>query len=1218
MSSKKVRFTANTTGPLQERSLNKSDRVGTKFGSTAVNVGKIRRPMSATTPSRPRQSGLPTPGKPSSSGIPTPGRYRASSSASKPDQPTSNVDSDSDISRALSEAIQKNDPANHRISDVSFMSAVSSTTTSSNSLSPQVSKFPATGRRSVAASSRPISAASSSSGISSAPRTPSGTRVKTPVTVTKPPRPSTRPASRQSDFRSSSRLGQIWSPEVGATARVESLGMEGVVRYLGEIDGKPGVWAGVELSGGFTGMGKNDGSVNGVQYFTCPPKCGVFVATPKLSAPTVRPPSVASSRGGRITPAFGSSTGRVTPSFGSSTGRITPAYNTPSAKPRVPKPQILGRTPPPPSFTAGSRASKYAGMTADRLRHATAPVQGSPTRTGSSSPTRASPSRSSPTRTPKAFNVSSRPSSNFPTPTRLSLTPRALPQSHTMPSLSDRTKSITPTSSQFSNTDTAVEDSPEDVKNLEANGKAIQDRIVKLMSSRSSSPRRREEDDLLAMPPPPPPRFLPIEDDKSDKLRSELEVSEKDNSRLREEVETLKASLESANTRALEQESRVAQLIAVEDNLRDTLKSLAEKDTLLADLQVKVTSAETLVTELQTSTAQTERTLTERLEAKEHQFQNLQSRLTNLTRDWDDERKFLNLQIDELRSAGQETIALYEERVNAAESRRYEMEDHLAALESKLQDSTRPVSPTSMARQASTAVQIENESLTEQVLHMQKKISELEEKLDDARAAAEKEESSMRNRVTRYRDADVALRTEMEALKIEIEKGKKTEKLAQARVEEVEAALCENDIALENARAEIESLRFELVDLENQVNHDPKPEKNDNISEDSKRHAEEVAQLEARLEQSEASVKHIMEQFNGAKAQSDHFSRLHEECLVQLRNLEEERAEWERLQHDTEAELESQRQQFDTVQTALDERSVELDAFRKSSQDRPLTPAPVPEKEGRPSKHELNEKREEIAGLKHIVQQLSQTNASLNSQMKLVEDERNILISETEKLREDLRRLEIKFEQSVTGSNHGLGISDVPGLSTSEIPGASVPQDSESLHALLKNLAQKHELETNDLHKKISELEQKHAREVLDFNKEISELESLIETKIYREDDLERELERCKEKLARVNKKSSKSSGEGLRIPSPHSPNTSGLRQEGQQSGDHCEICDQPGHDIFTCPMLKDGQSSHESGYEKKYSNDSRRTSDVSALWCEDCESAGHVAADCPHSLDVF
>lgn len=101
---------------------------------------------------------------------------------------------------------------------------------------------------------RPSSVTSSSSAAGHTPFRNPTERSKTPTGV--------RPLSRQSDvFRSSSRAGRAF--EVGDNIRIESLGFEGLLRYLGEIDGKAGLWAGVELSGGFSGMGKNDGSVGG-------------------------------------------------------------------------------------------------------------------------------------------------------------------------------------------------------------------------------------------------------------------------------------------------------------------------------------------------------------------------------------------------------------------------------------------------------------------------------------------------------------------------------------------------------------------------------------------------------------------------------------------------------------------------------------------------------------------------------------------------------------------------------------------------------------------------------------------------------------------------------------------------------------------------------------------------------------------------------------------
>lgn len=50
-------------------------------------------------------------------------------------------------------------------------------------------------------------------------------------------------------------------PQVGD--RVKAAAMEGILRYVGEVNGKPGTWAGVELVGEYVGKGKNDGTVQG-------------------------------------------------------------------------------------------------------------------------------------------------------------------------------------------------------------------------------------------------------------------------------------------------------------------------------------------------------------------------------------------------------------------------------------------------------------------------------------------------------------------------------------------------------------------------------------------------------------------------------------------------------------------------------------------------------------------------------------------------------------------------------------------------------------------------------------------------------------------------------------------------------------------------------------------------------------------------------------------
>jgi CAP-Gly domain-containing linker protein 1 len=224
----------------------------------------------------PKVSGLPTPGR---SGIPAPGRARSTTNGTS--TPHTTAPDSAALSQAFDEVIQANDPRRKgRISNVSGLS-----------LSPpnMTRASPSEGGRkslggSVAGSSRApsarspsvASAVSTTSSTGYTPRTPISISFQTKTLSTAPPPPppfsppynarpsSARPESRTSNggARSSSST-KVRTLEIGDVVRIESLAAEGVLRYLGVIEGKPGTYAGVELGGAFADRGKNDGSVAG-------------------------------------------------------------------------------------------------------------------------------------------------------------------------------------------------------------------------------------------------------------------------------------------------------------------------------------------------------------------------------------------------------------------------------------------------------------------------------------------------------------------------------------------------------------------------------------------------------------------------------------------------------------------------------------------------------------------------------------------------------------------------------------------------------------------------------------------------------------------------------------------------------------------------------------------------------------------------------------------
>ncbi|KAI0223771.1 hypothetical protein L0F63_002677, partial [Massospora cicadina] len=124
--------------------------------------------------------------------------------------------------------------------------------------------------------------------------------------------------------------------------------IRGRLRFLGPIQDKVGLWAGIELA--TLGSGKNDGAARGVRYFTCPANSGIFVP-----ARTVRP----------ATRSTGSAQKPATPGppqLGQCESPSGPRAAFVPAPQRAPTPSLTASGGAPDKFGGGSSRDLNAGL----------------------------------------------------------------------------------------------------------------------------------------------------------------------------------------------------------------------------------------------------------------------------------------------------------------------------------------------------------------------------------------------------------------------------------------------------------------------------------------------------------------------------------------------------------------------------------------------------------------------------------------------------------------------------------------------------------------------------------------------------------------------------------------------------------------------------------------------------------------------------------------
>src|SRR5271156_268511 len=147
-------------------------------------------------------------------------------------------------------------------------------------------------------------------------------------------------------------------PRVGDTVEVPG-GMHGTVKFVGQVDGKKGTFAGVQLAPEYAARGKNSGEVDGRHYFkTTKPGSGIFLPVEKAvrkSSPTM--PQTPSLANGARTPLAVLPKPNFSQSIGPGARAGSPAFKTPGRRPSLPRPASPVRPTPGRLTTPKTRPS---------------------------------------------------------------------------------------------------------------------------------------------------------------------------------------------------------------------------------------------------------------------------------------------------------------------------------------------------------------------------------------------------------------------------------------------------------------------------------------------------------------------------------------------------------------------------------------------------------------------------------------------------------------------------------------------------------------------------------------------------------------------------------------------------------------------------------------------------------------------------------------------
>ena len=201
---------------------------------------------------------------------------------------------------------------------------------------------------------------------------------------------------------------------------------------------------------------------------------------------------------------------------------------------------------------------------------------------------------------------------------------------------------------------------------------------------------------------------------------------------------------------------------------------------------------------------------------------------------------------------------MYEERFNATESRKFETDERIKTLETQydtlLAESRAPSSPNTTIRRQTTAAEIDNESLREQLAHLQSKLSGCEEAYVELDRERENAIHESQKHTSKLQQEIKQLHSQLADVGKDLDLSQSECTSSATRIQELEDALSSTKELLESSRAHAETLQSDLENFENLKGGDAG--KNDEridelykrLENEQQQHSEQVKELDCELQ----------------------------------------------------------------------------------------------------------------------------------------------------------------------------------------------------------------------------------------------------------------------------------------------------------------------------------------------------------------------------------